>query len=325
MLASARAALTAAACLTFVAAPPAFAQDIGPALDPGLMVGYAGGEAVRYSNERRSSARPVARPRAPLRSLDVSSFTAQSARGAPGGRAEIDTSYTPDPARTQKNLRQFVQRTREADEKTGADLERSLRGGKLLNDARAAFAQFGLDGNDVADTVAGYLVTAWYTSRGRGDDPSKAQLRAVSNQIASAMAASPEFAEATEDMKQELAEAMMIHTIYAGAAIEQVKNDPEMLERVSDAIAKGAQSTFGFDVRTMGLDENGLSLGRTGARDDAKGADKQALALAGDAGKAPAEQEGGDASIVTPVVAALVAAGVGGMIAWKARGRQERG
>lgn len=323
MLVPARVAFAAAACLALVSSPPIFAQDVGPALDPGLMVGYAGGEAVRYSNERRS--RSVSVPRAPLRSLDVSSFTAQTARGGPPPASSVDTTYTPDPAQTQKNLRQFVDRTREADAKAGADLEKSLRGGKLLKDARAAFAQFGLDGNNVADAVAGYLVTAWYTSRGRGDDPSKAELRSVSNQIASAMAASPEFAEATNDMKQELAEAMMIHTIYAGAAIEQVKNDPDMLESVSNSIAKGAKSTFGFDVRNLGLDENGLSLGKTGAREDAKGGDEKALAL-GEAEKEAADKaDGGSGNIVTPVVAALVAAGVGGMIAWKARGRQERG
>ncbi|AHE54836.1 hypothetical protein [Sphingomonas sanxanigenens] len=43
------------------------AQDVGPALDPGAMVGYAGGEAVRYDNQRRaklarrSNARPTVR------------------------------------------------------------------------------------------------------------------------------------------------------------------------------------------------------------------------------------------------------------------------
>ena len=45
----------------------ALAQDVGPALDPGAMVGYAGGEAVRYDNQRRaklarrSNARPTTR------------------------------------------------------------------------------------------------------------------------------------------------------------------------------------------------------------------------------------------------------------------------
>ncbi|PXA98076.1 hypothetical protein DMC47_10455 [Nostoc sp. 3335mG] len=30
------------------------AQDVAPALDPGAMVGWTGGEAARYSNERRA-------------------------------------------------------------------------------------------------------------------------------------------------------------------------------------------------------------------------------------------------------------------------------
>ena len=35
---------------------PARAQDIGLALDPTLMVGWAGGEAVRYDLEKRAAA-----------------------------------------------------------------------------------------------------------------------------------------------------------------------------------------------------------------------------------------------------------------------------
>lgn len=42
-------ALVAAAFTT-----EANAQDVGPALDPGAMVGWTGGEAARYSNERRA-------------------------------------------------------------------------------------------------------------------------------------------------------------------------------------------------------------------------------------------------------------------------------
>lgn len=38
------------------------AQDVGLALDPGAMVGWTGGEAARYSNERRASTNR-ARPR----------------------------------------------------------------------------------------------------------------------------------------------------------------------------------------------------------------------------------------------------------------------
>ncbi|WP_420140316.1 hypothetical protein [Sphingomonas sp.] len=43
-----------------LSAVPAAAQDVGPALDPGAMVGWAGGAAVQADNERRAGTKPAA-------------------------------------------------------------------------------------------------------------------------------------------------------------------------------------------------------------------------------------------------------------------------
>lgn len=48
-------------CLAMLMSAPAAAQDVGPALDPGAMVGWSGGEAVRQDNERRSGDAPPPR------------------------------------------------------------------------------------------------------------------------------------------------------------------------------------------------------------------------------------------------------------------------
>lgn len=62
------------------------AQDVGPALDPGLTVGYAGGEAVRYDNERRSksaSARNAVTPSQRKACGNLPSFRSQHGASDP--------------------------------------------------------------------------------------------------------------------------------------------------------------------------------------------------------------------------------------------------
>jgi hypothetical protein len=234
---------------------PAWAQ-VGPALDPGVMVGYAGGEANRHSLARHDSrsSHAGARPVPALNRLNRSALSAKNL--AP--RVPAVVRYTPDAAATRRNADNFVARIHAVDPTVAADLERSLRGGALVDDIRRELAAHGLDGNDVADATAAYLVTAWHAARGSDQDPDRRMLRSVSDQLARAMALDPAFKTADNAAKQELAEAMMIHTAHASAAVKEAKADPARLAAVSRAIAQGARNTFGFGMDAVTLDESGL-------------------------------------------------------------------
>jgi hypothetical protein len=63
-------------------AAPAAAQ-VGPALDPGAMVGWAGGEAVRYSlkHPRGSKAKPMSASEAKARATCARRYTYSSRLG----------------------------------------------------------------------------------------------------------------------------------------------------------------------------------------------------------------------------------------------------
>jgi len=237
-------ALSAMAC-------PAAAQDIGPALDPGLMVVWTAGEAVRYDNEQRAAA-AAAEP--PMRSLGSAIMAPRATAPTP-----IDTRYRPDPAVRERDLAHFVERTRAVDPDTAAELEHSFATRDVIGEIAGALRKYGLDANDAADATTAYILTAWYGVRGRDDDPAPGEIRAVRAQIASAMAATPAFASASDAMRQELSEAMLIHTLLAGQAVTAVKNDPDKLAQVTDAIGRGARATFGFDLKQVGLGEHGLT------------------------------------------------------------------
>ncbi|MDF0489992.1 hypothetical protein PX554_17800 [Sphingomonas sp. H39-1-10] len=70
-----RATRTLALALAIAALPlPVFAQDVGPALDPGAMTGWAGGAAMQHSLRHRGTRR------APPMSTSEASARAKCAR-----------------------------------------------------------------------------------------------------------------------------------------------------------------------------------------------------------------------------------------------------
>lgn len=173
-------------------------------------------------------------------------------------RPRGSTTFRPNTDVRRRNLAQFVARTRAADPRGAAELERLFATTDLIGDIGKALAPYGLKTNDVADAVAVYIVTAWYGVRGRDDDPSRAQLTAVRGQMANALASTPQFASATDAQKQELAEAMLIQAALVSATVAGAEPQPARLEQVKQAVAQGAEATFGIDLRRLQLTDQGL-------------------------------------------------------------------
>ena len=130
---------------------------------------------------------------------------------------------------------------------------------------------YGMRVNNVADAYAMWWTSAWNGAQGRNDDPSAGQMAMVKRQAANALAATPEFARATDAGKQELAEALLVQAAMIQGAIDTYKSDPVMLAKAKAAIAKGAQG-MGLDLSTMTLTDDGfVPAKKTGAADPAPG------------------------------------------------------
>jgi hypothetical protein len=71
------------------------------------------------------------------------------------------------------------------------------------------------------------------------------------------MAAVPAMATATDAQKQEYAEAMLIQAAMIDSSKEVYENDPQMMQQLSAAVAKGAKA-MGLDLSKMELTENGF-------------------------------------------------------------------
>jgi hypothetical protein len=170
---------------------------------------------------------------------------------------EAAIRYQPNMAVRARTMKQLVERLRRVDPASASDLERTLASRDVVAEIAGVMRPVGLDPNNLADAAATYLVTAYYGVRG-STDGEPAEFKAVSAQIARAVSADPSFAEAGDALKQEIAESMLINAVLANQAVQAAQKQPAAMPAIKAAIAKGAQSAFGFDLTRMRLGPEGL-------------------------------------------------------------------
>ena len=181
---------------------------------------------------------------------------ARAPRSAAVNRAAI--TYQPSSAVRQRNMQGFVTRLRRVDPKSAADLQRTFARRDVVAEIGGAMRPVGLNPNNVADAMAMYLVAAWYGVRGSVDSK-PADYKAVSAQMARAISTTPGFANASDALKQEIAESMLVQALLVDQAVQAAQKQPSAMPSIKAAIAKGARAAFGFDVTRMRLGPNGLS------------------------------------------------------------------
>jgi hypothetical protein len=176
-----------------------------------------------------------------------------------------------------------------------------------------AMSGMGLRPDNLADAYAVYWSSAWHASVGSNDTPSREQFGKMKSQAAAALAATPEVANASNSLKQEFAESLLIQAALIDASLEQAQNDPAMLRAIAKAVRQGANA-MGLDLKSMTLTKDGFvpSTKKTGSVED------DAVQLA-----SQAENQGNSSSPNYALIAAAGGAGLGGMfLLGKAMGRK---
>jgi hypothetical protein len=203
----------------------------------------------------------------------------QRSSASPQQATSATFKFVPSAARRRTNLASFVEKSRANDPAGAAKMQALFASTDIIGMIDQEMQQkFGMRANNVADAYAVWWVSAWMGSRGRTDDASPGQMAMVKRQATNALAATREFATATDAGKQEMAEAMLVQTMMIQATVDTYKSDPAMLAKTRAAIAKGA-SGMGLDLSKMTLTDQGfVPSGKTGAADPAPGAAEQALA-----------------------------------------------
>ena len=202
--------------------------------------------------------------------------------------ASVSFDYKSSNVRTRANLAKFVEKTRATDPAGAAKMAQLFAATDIIGliDQKMQ-STYGMRANNVADAYAVWWVSAWMGARGRDDDATAGQMAMVKRQASNALAATPEFAAATDAGKQELAEALLVQAALIQDTIDTYKADPAMLAKARAAIAQGAKA-MGLDLSTMTLTDEGFkpAARKSGAADAPP--DAKPTALAANENSAPA-------------------------------------
>ena len=215
------------------------------------------------------------------------------------------------------NVKQFIEKARATDASSGDELERIFTP-TAMRQIDAGMKGLGLSSFNVADAYALYWTSAWLGTRGRDDNLPSKQMIAVRNQAAQALLSTPEFTSASDQQKQEMAEALMIQAALIDGFINGGKQDAALMSNVKAVIAQGAKA-MGLDLYAMTLTPNGFIPAKKGsAVDDAD------LPPTNEAGEqALASNNPTDSTPNYALIAAAGGAGLGGMfLLGKAMGRK---
>ena len=231
------------------------------------------------------SSRSVAISQLIAKHMQLSSSQSATSAGITNGQS---VAYQPSKSLRRANLAKFVEKTRATDPAGAAKMAQLFAATDIIGliDQKMQ-STYGMRANNVADAYAVWWVSAWMGARGRDDDATAGQMAMVKRQASNALAATPEFAAATDAGKQELAEALLVQAALIQDTIDTYKADPAMLAKARAAIAQGAKA-MGLDLSTMTLTDEGFkpAARKSGAADAPP--DAKPTALAANENRAPA-------------------------------------
>jgi hypothetical protein len=169
-------------------------------------------------------------------------------------------TYEPSKALTRANLQAFVDQTRPANPQGANQMEQLFASNDIIGQISNAMQSVGLRSNDASHAYALWWVSAWKASNGDSSTADAATYKAVAKQARRGLANSPEFADANDAAKQEMAEALMVQAALIDGMMDEYGNDPKMMRQVAHAVKKGAAAS-GIDLDSMTLTPDGFASG----------------------------------------------------------------
>ncbi|SAI58855.1 Uncharacterised protein [Bordetella ansorpii] len=240
LYAAVRRTLLAASGALLLASSPAPAQYINPMAVSGITLPVVmnpcpGGKCTGISQDRNRS---------------------RTGNASPPARTQAHSAtltFTPSAARRKQNLARFVA----SSNGDPAVKELAAQAPRIFPQLATAMRQRNLNPDSVADTYAMWWISAWDAAHGNTGTRSASVYTAVKQQAAEAMLNTPKLTGASAALKQEMAEALTVHTLLIDIAMEHAKNDPAQLKAVGQAAATGARR-MGVDLSAMTLTAQGF-------------------------------------------------------------------
>jgi hypothetical protein len=166
-------------------------------------------------------------------------------------------SFRPSVERRKANLASFVAASRARDPAGAKQLSTLFASGDFIALMGKELARVGLRTDNLADAYTFWWINCWSAVHADFATPDHATIDAVKGQATRALLAGGRTAAASDALKQQFAEAMLIQGALLDAALQQAKNNPAQLKALAAAANQGAGG-MGLDMRTMKLTPRGF-------------------------------------------------------------------
>ena len=180
----------------------------------------------------------------------------RTSRPKPRGSTRFRTSS----ATRRSLLASMVSKARAANPTAATALQRDFAKGDPIAAIAPVLARYGLRTDDVADSMAAYLVSSWYGVRGSNQNPTRAQVLATRNQMRRGLLLNPKFAAVSDATKQQLSDALLLQVMFNDRIITSAKTNPAQMASAKNSIRQGALAMFKVDLTKAKLTSNGLDL-----------------------------------------------------------------
>lgn len=185
--------------------------------------------------------------------------TATPPKPAPGASAST-LNFKVSPTVRQKVIQAFVQEMSGLSAEAGAEWKKVFTATDVFAAVEGEVkTRFGLSSTNVADVWAVYWSYAWLMTRGRTDDPTRAQVVGLRNQFRPLLLSLPEVAGLNDARKQEMAESLLLQTVMFGALAEAWKDDPGSRTEFGQGLQQGTAS-LGLDLGKVELTDQGFAV-----------------------------------------------------------------
>ena len=186
-----------------------------------------------------------------------------------------------------QNISKFARSLKENDPNNAVNIDRTLGGGKIIDQVDQLMRQMGLRADNVADAYAVWWVVAWEAVNQQDVGSNASIYAAAKQQAANALLKTSQMGSAKDSVKQEMAESLLVQAVLIDGHIQAAKGNPTQQAALAKAVNQGAQK-MGLDLTTMDLTEQGF-VPRSGKRSDVS--DAVEGAVPGEAGSALAAND----------------------------------
>lgn len=231
-----------------------------PVLALFLLTTFAGPSIARAQGTDWITPPPLSMPQQLWTLMDDKDFSEGEEAGMSSGEAiALLLEYSPDPARSRRNIDKALSQSRAASPGDAALLDRLRATPDLIGVLDQGMRDVGLDKNNLAHVHAAWLISLWAAAHGETQDVSTDAAISAGAQMTLAMLDDPDALMAMDNAaRQDMAEGLLIQSALVTLAQQQAAGNAAATARVAREARDFALSQ-GIRLDDMELTDAGFS------------------------------------------------------------------